>query len=177
MLASTVSLAAGEKAKTDPKAIRAALAARPLAMYLFAGEAAGGFVDPGSGERSDSVRDIREHIEKCKVVWCKDKQPIIRLVDTREESDIAVEVMARGHSETGSERTTTIGNVSETTKDFIYVVTMKIGVGDYSAEVVGKSGRPGSMAHTWRDAAQDAELQIVGWIIANYARLEELRKH
>jgi hypothetical protein len=125
----------------------------PVPVFVTTAAAAQGFSDP-SKERLDSVNDIKDKARKA------DK--LLKLVDTRDEATIVLEVLDRGsqykRTATGAIFGTPWGGQQKRS------VTVRVTVGEYSSELTSEKG-------SYKDAAADVVMQLQRWVMANREKL------
>ena len=136
-------------------------AAEPVKVFVFTAANAGGFVDPGQKQRSDSVEDLKKALEK---------KDFIQFVNQKEGADMTLEVLGRGGEETGSV-TTSRGPFGTWNSSRDTVATVRVGLtaGTYTALVEGYND--GRLTNVWRTAANNAAKKIENWIKDNHDRL------
>jgi hypothetical protein len=134
----------------------------PVAVYLTTAASKEGFTDPDKS-RQDSLKDLSEALGKKKSV---------RLVPTREEAVMVLEVLGRGVREDSGSFSKAFGGKNE-----VKNVRAKLTVGDFSAELSGESagggfgGGPGRGA--WKKAAYKLADQVEKWVQENQAQLQK----
>lgn len=138
--------------------------AEPVPVFLTTGATAGGFTDPDK-ERADSRKDLDEAL--------RSKKKSLRVVATKEEAVIMLEVLGRDVREDSGSYSKAFGGKNE-----VKNVRVKLTAGEYSAELAGSSagggfgGGPGRGA--WKKAAYKVADQIEKWVEANQAQLAAL---
>jgi hypothetical protein len=65
----------------------------PIKVFVFSAADPEGFVDANSQQRHDSVEDLRKDLSK---------NSFIQIVSVQGTADVTLEVLGRGHEETGS---------------------------------------------------------------------------
>lgn len=138
---------------------------RPVRVYVFTAAPEGGFVDEGSKQRADSLKDLREALGK--------KKKVATLVEDRSLAEMTLEVVNRDRALTGntSSRVDPVfGGSVKTTADRAETVRVGLTVGDYSTEVIGACPQ-GQVVRCWRTAANDAAGKVEDWIKDNATRI------
>jgi hypothetical protein len=135
-------------------------------VYVFTAPADGGFEDPASKRRFDSLADLKDKLE--------DKKKTIRLVDAPELAAITLEVVGSAKVESGTVRTTTSRGLfgdftSESAKTVQPTVNAVLKVGTYELPLTATNTL---VIGGWKDAAQTIAVQVEKWIKANRSRLE-----
>ena len=121
----------------------------PVPLYLTTAGSGSGFTDPNK-DRQDSMKDLTEALAKKKN---------IRLVATKDEAVIVVEVAARGVREDSGSYSKMFGGKNE-----VKAVQVRLMVGEFATELTGESagggfgGGPGRGA--WKKAAYKVADQI-----------------
>ncbi len=136
-------------------------AAEPVPVFLTSVGASGqGFTDPDKS-RQDAMKNLAEALGKKKD---------LKLVSTREESVIVLEVLGRGVREDSGKMTQVFGGKHE-----VKMLRVKLSAGDFAAELSGESagggmkGGPGRRA--WTKAAYKVADQVEKWVQENEAQL------
>jgi hypothetical protein len=145
-------------------------AAKPELVAVFLGPIpnAEGFVTAPS-RLDDSYKDLRDEFRKGRPF-----QQVIRLVETRDEAQLVVEVSDRGRVDVGMRAGTATTNGSTTTgmsapmlKKQLFARLAVTG-SDYRLEIDGAAGLK---LVTFRNQAKNVLQQIVDWVKANRAKL------
>lgn len=139
---------------------------RPVRVYVFTAAPEGGFVDEGSKQRADSLKDFREALGK--------KKKVATLVEDQSLAEMTLEVVNRDRALTGNTSSSVNpvlgGSSVKTTADRAETVRVALAVGDYSTEVIGACPQ-GQVVRCWRAAANDAVGKVEDWIKDNAARI------
>jgi hypothetical protein len=133
----------------------------PFRVYVFTKEAK--FIDAESKARTDSVKDVRRHLEN--------KKKTLVVVDDRASADMTLEVLGRDLVPTGNMTTMwdpVLGN-TQSTQNVAGTLWVKLTVGDYSTTVVGRGG---AFAGAWSVAADDISAKVDRWIKDNGAKVD-----
>lgn len=142
--------------------------APPVAMFVVSPVAESGFVDAKLKDRLDSTKDLLLHLDK----------KTVRVVQTREEATIVVEVLGRSTDESSTRVLTrepwtgSVGSKARTQK----VVVAKLTVGDYSTDLIGINEENDYSPGYWSLAAARVAGQIEKWIKDNRAQLTQVSK-
>jgi hypothetical protein len=121
---------------------------------------ADGFTDP-SKDRQDSVKDLVKKLKDSKLV---------RSVNSAEEAVVTLEVLGRETKREANINTALFGQ-----KQNKSYVTVRLSVGEYSAEFTGESGSKGVLKG-YGDAAGKVVKQLDEWVTANRERLAAIKK-
>lgn len=143
----------------------------PVSVFVMAQRQTDGFVD--SGRSADSVKDLRDNIQKRKTM---------RLAERLEESDLVIEVVQSGMFNVGTETNTTVrpgiirgADVNSTTssKELPGIaIKMSVRGSDYSKEFQFVQQM------FWKDLAKYLMNNVEDWIKSNRAQLEAIKsKH
>lgn len=135
--------------------------AEPIRVFIFTAANEGGFVDAGQKQRTDSIEDLKEALEK---------KDVVQIVGQSEGADITLEVLGRGGEETGS-ATTARGSYGtwNTSKDTVATVRVGLTAGTYSTLIEGHND--GRITNVWHTAANNAAKKIEKWIKDNHDNL------
>lgn len=123
------------------------------------------FEDQAQKDRLDTAIDLK------KILGSKKKT--LRLVEAAGDAVVVIEVLGRGEEASGDAQLQrgALGQL-EQTRYKAKVVRVKLSVGEYSTEIVGRySEGPSVIYTTWAGAAVDAAGQIDKWIKTNRAKL------
>jgi hypothetical protein len=141
-------------------------------VYVFTAADPGGFVDANSKQRTDSVEDLKKDLSK---------DSAIQIIPDQATADVTLEVLGRGHEETGS-TTSTLDYYGQwhTYPDTVRVVRVGLKAGAYTTLFEGTSsfaqrGLVGVSQGLWRVAASGAAKDIENWIRANHDNLVSRR--
>lgn len=163
MRAMTVTAAVMAMAMTVGAAAEKKAEPPPVTVYVVA-PVAGQFVDQAHKDRLDSTKDLLAQLARFEKKW--------RVVTSREEAQVVLEVLGRGLEET-SERSSTstpvpvLGQVQTSSKARLaYIVTAKLTVGEYTTDVSGRSSSDG-----WRAAAYFVADNAEKWVKDNRANI------
>lgn len=134
--------------------------APPVPLFLTTPAAAGGFTDPNK-ERTDTMKDLTEALRGKKN---------IRLVATREEAKVVIEVLDRKVREDSGTMTRMMGGKHEVKR-----INLKLSVGEYSTDLQAESaGGKFSMSGAWKQAAGKAAGLVEKWVEENRAQIEKM---
>lgn len=137
----------------------------PVRVFVGAAPDPSGFVTQQSKDAVDSAEDLRGFLKKHRAV---------RLVASRDEAQVVVEVVGRGLQATGSATASTVtgpfGAVSNARAEQRRVVAARVIVGDRSTDIAGK---PCGNCVTWRNAAQSLAGVIAEFIEDNRTRFSQ----
>jgi hypothetical protein len=137
-------------------------------VYVFTATDPGGFVDADAKQRSDSVEDLKRDLSK---------DSAIQIISGQATADVTLEVLGRGHEETGSTTSTQdYYGQWHTYPDTVRVVRVGLRAGAYTTLFEGTSsfaqrGLVGVSQGLWRVAASGAAKGIENWIRANHTKL------
>ena len=137
-------------------------------VYVFTATDPGGFVDADAKQRSDSVEDLKRDLSK---------DSAIQIISDQATADVTLEVLGRGHEETGSTTSTQdYYGQWHTYPDTVRVVRVGLKAGAYTTLFEGTSsfaqrGLVGVSQGLWRVAASGAAKGIENWIRANHNTL------
>lgn len=127
-------------------------ATEKIAVYVQAGDSAGGFTDP-SKERNEAAEDIRKKIGQSKV---------LRL-ETADKASIVVQVLNR-------EIVSRPSSTNPRNMLRVSTITARLKVGDYTFVLTGDASHNDGYAGTTR-AANSIVAQVEKWAIANRDKL------
>lgn len=121
----------------------------PVRVYVFTAADPSGFVDDAQRQRQDSVADVRKALAK--------RRGIV-VVDSREEAQLALEILDRGIAR---------GGTYAGTSQYSAGLRAAIHVGEYRTEIAA-SGRP---LEAWRTIAGRLADRLGDWLEENAAQI------
>ena len=146
----------------------------PVKVFCFIEEDPSGFVDQKVQALRDSLKDVKDSIGK--------KKDWLRLVESREQADIVVQVVGRtidgsGRVEsTASSYTDDKGRTSRATGSTREIMNYNLAtimrVGDYTNELTGSVPDTYILGGPWRTAAGQVAGELEKWVKNNYAKLK-----
>ena len=145
----------------------------PVKVFCFVEENASGFIDQKVQALRDSLKDVKDSIGK--------KKDWMKLVDSRDDADIVVQVVSRtidgsGRVEsTASSYTDDKGRTSRATGSTREIMNYNLAavmrVGDYTNELTGSVPDTYILGGPWRTAANQVAGELEKWVKDNYSRL------
>jgi hypothetical protein len=158
--------AAGSAAQKKPE--------KPIKVFAYVEQNESGFVDQKTKDLADSLKDLREAIQK--------KKDWLQLAEARDVADIVVHLKSRDITNSGRFEDTT--STSSTNKSgatttttsrgrqiMLYNVRTVMSVGQYSNEIVGSVQDTYILGGLWRTAAGNVAGQLETWVKDNYTKL------
>jgi len=135
----------------------------PVTVYIV--EPTAQFVDTELQQRIDTTKDLKT------IKWDK---KLVRLVDAPEQATIVLEVLGRGveaQNNSHHERSVITGQIQDKSYQD-KVVRVKMTVGDYSTEIIGRSIQRDELSVTsWKSAAIRASNEVEKWVKTNREKL------